>query len=78
MARVQDETVNVVDRHPQNPWVSSVVWHHHGAVAVGNCCAYIEANPEATNDALWLKAKAVAAGVFAPRAHAEDPGAASG
>jgi len=62
MARVRHD--NVTDYNADNPWGASDVWQHHGAVAVGKCCAYIEANPEATSDALWLMAKAVAADVF--------------
>jgi hypothetical protein len=54
----------VTDYHPDNPWGASGLWHHHGAVAVGNCSAYVEANPDASDDALWIKAASVAAQVF--------------
>jgi len=62
MARMRPD--NVTDYHPDNPWGASDVWHHHGAAAVGNCSAYVEANPDASDDALWVKAEAVAAQVF--------------
>jgi hypothetical protein len=64
MSRVQDDNVNVTDYHPQNPWGSSHAWHHRGAVAIGICCAHVQANSDASDDALWLKAEAVASGVF--------------
>jgi len=62
MARVRHD--RVTDHHPGNPWGSSDVWRHHGAVAVGNCLAYVEANPDASDDALWVKAASVAPQVF--------------
>jgi hypothetical protein len=47
----------VTDYHPDNTWGASDIWRHHGAVAVGNCSAYVEANPGASDDALWVKAE---------------------
>jgi len=43
-----------------NPWGRREVWAHKGALAVGECRAYVDANPNADGDALWAKAKAVA------------------
>jgi hypothetical protein len=78
MGRVEDEAVNAVDRHPQNPWACSVEWHHHGAVAVGQCRGFVEANPEATDETLWDRAAAIAAEAFDVYLDSGDPVSDSG
>jgi hypothetical protein len=78
MTHAPDDNVNVTDYHPGNPWGASCVWHHHGAVAVGLCFAHIQAYPDGPDDALWLKAKAVAAGVFQVHLDTDNPVSDSG
>jgi hypothetical protein len=78
MTAVPDDNVHVTDYHPGNPWGASDVWHHHGAVAVGLCSAHVQAYPDGSDDALWLKAKAVAAGVFQVHLGTDNPVSDSG
>jgi hypothetical protein len=64
MLCVQDGTVNAVDHQPHTPWRCSDAWHYHAAIAVGCCRSLVEANPGATHDILWVRAKTVAGEVF--------------
>jgi hypothetical protein len=73
MAREHAEVVNVVDGHPQNPWGSSKLWHHSGAVAVGQCRGFVEANPDPTDELLWIRAKNIANEVFDIHLDTGDP-----
>jgi hypothetical protein len=73
MPQIQAGAVNVVDHHPQNPWGSSELWYHSGAVAVGQCRGFVEANPKATDDALWIQAKTIAGEVFDIHLDTGDP-----
>jgi hypothetical protein len=73
-----NEAANVVDGHPHNPWGSFVVWHANGAVAVGQCRGFVEAKPDATDDALWERAAAIAAEAFDVHLDSGDPVSDSG
>jgi hypothetical protein len=64
---------NAVPSRRQNVWGSPALSHHRGAVAVGACRAYVQSEPDASNDALWVKAQAVASEVFDVPLDTGDP-----
>jgi hypothetical protein len=47
----------------QNPWAPVELWQHLGAAAIGECHAYLEANPDPSSDAMWTKAEEVASSI---------------
>jgi hypothetical protein len=61
---MENEPIDLVsDQTDENPWGRREVWTHKGALAVGECRAFVDANPTADSDIRWAKAEALASDV---------------